>query len=346
MAQCFVAPKTEAELANALAEVDARGEPVLILGGGSNLVVADAAFEGTVVYLGAGLNSLHIKSDADLVRMQVGAGFSWDGFVAEAVARGAVGVECLSGIPGLVGGAPIQNIGAYGQEVESTLTSVRAYDRETRAFVTFQNHECEFAYRHSRFKHQSRFVVTEVQFALPRGSMSAPITYAELVRDLGVAHGGSAPLAKVRERVIALRRGKGMVLDPSDVDTRSAGSFFTNPIVPNAELDTVVARIRAHVGDAHIPMFPTGTASTKLAAAWLIERAGFHKGQQRGGIRISQKHALALVNCGVDARAGTGEELLALALQIRDGVHARFGVELVPEPVFVGMVWPNIVRQN
>jgi UDP-N-acetylmuramate dehydrogenase len=173
MAHCFVAPKTEEELATVLAETDARGEPVLILGGGSNLVVADAKFEGTVVYLGAGLLGLHIENDVDRVRMRVGAGFSWDALVAEAVSHGAVGLECLSGIPGLVGGAPIQNIGAYGQEVESTLVSLRAYDREARAFATFQNRECDFAYRHSRFKHQSRFVVTEVAFELARGSLCA-----------------------------------------------------------------------------------------------------------------------------------------------------------------------------
>ncbi len=250
-------------------------------------------------------------------------------FVAHVVEAELAGVECLSGIPGLVGATPIQNVGAYGQEVADTITSVRAYDREARAFVTFTPDACGFGYRSSVFKGKDRWIVVGVTFRLARSTTSVPLRYAELCKALGVADGGRAPLAEVRRTVIELRRGKGMVVDPADPESRSAGSFFVNPVVDASTLAAVEARLPA--GTA-MPRWPAENGGTKLSAGWLIERAGFAKGTTRGRVGISRKHALALVNRG----DGTAAELLALAREIQDGVRDRLGVELVPEPVIVG----------
>jgi UDP-N-acetylmuramate dehydrogenase len=304
-----------------LAEAARTDEPVLVLGGGSNLVIGDAGFPGRVLHIAIP----GIAIDGDIVT--AGAGVAWDSLVAEMVAAGRSGVECLSGIPGLVGATPMQNVGAYGQEVADTITCVTAMARHTGEVVAFTPAQCHFAYRTSVFKGTSRWVITSVAFRLPKHADSAPIRYPELAKALGIAEGGRAPLARVRETVIALRRGKGMVVDAGDPESRSAGSFFTNPLVDGA----VLAALDARFGAA-MPRWPQKDGMTKLSAAWLIEKAGFAKGYTLGRAGISNKHALALVNRG----GATAQELLALARQIQRGVRDALGVQLEPEPVIVG----------
>jgi UDP-N-acetylmuramate dehydrogenase len=311
----FVRATSVDELREAL-----RAESVLVIGGGSNLVIGDRGFSGRVVQLGVP----GVAIDGDTVR--VGAGVVWDDFVGEMVAAGRTGIECLSGIPGLVGATPMQNVGAYGQEVADTITCVHAMNRYTGEVVEFAPAACHFAYRTSAFKGTTRWVIIGVDFRLPHGTDSAPIRYPELGKALGIAEGGSAPLAQVRETVIRLRRGKGMVVDPADPESRSAGSFFTNPIVDGAVLATLDTRF-----GAAMPRWPQPDGMTKLSAAWLIERAGFTKGTTRGNVGISRKHALALVNRG----GATAGELLALAREIQAGVRGQLGVQLEPEPVIV-----------
>jgi len=322
-ARTYVAVPDATTLVAAVTDADQRGEPVLLVGGGSNLVVADEGFDGTVVHLTGG--GVRVAGDADEVTVTVSAGESWDAVVERAVREGWVGVEALAGIPGTAGATPIQNVGAYGQEVAQTIASVTVWDRVLRGPRTFSGEECRFSYRHSRFKADpSRHVVLEVTFTLARGELSAPLAYAELARTLGVEVGERAPLAAVREAVLGLRRGKGMVLDAADHDTWSAGSFFTNPFV---EPD------RVPVG---APSYPQPDGSVKTSAAWLIEHAGFGRGfgLERLGARVavSTKHTLALTNRG----GATTGALLDLAREVRAGVRARFGIELVNEPVLVG----------
>ena len=313
------------ELREALAL--AGDEPVLVLGGGSNLVVGDSGFPGLVVELA--LPGVAIVPDGDHARVTAGAGVVWDVFVAEVIDAGLSGVECLSGIPGLVGATPIQNVGAYGQEVADTITRVRVLDRQTGAIEDLAPTACGFAYRTSIFKGHDRWIVVEVELRLARRPDSAPLRYAELCRALAIPDGGRAPLARVRSTVIELRRGKGMVVDAADPESRSAGSFFTNPIVDAIQLAALEARLPP---GTTLPRFPAPDGHTKLAAAWLIERAGFTKGYTVGNVGISRKHALALVNRG----GATAGELLALAREIQAGVRDRLGVELHPEPVIVG----------
>ncbi|THJ08802.1 UDP-N-acetylmuramate dehydrogenase, partial [Nocardioides sp.] len=306
---------------------DAAGEPVLVLGGGSNVVVADDGLEGTVVHvLGGGLR---VEADGcGVVSVTVGAGESWDAFVGQAVANGWAGVEALSGIPGTVGATPIQNVGAYGQEVSQTIARVRVWDRVLKGQRTFAAGECGFGYRHSRFKADrldawgGRHLVLDVTFDFHPGDLSGPVAYAELARTLGVEQGQRAPLVEVREAVLDLRRSKGMVLDPTDHDTWSAGSFFTNPVVDPARVPEGA------------PSWPLGDGMVKTSAAWLIEQAGFRKGYRLDGARVSlsTKHTLALTNRGGASTA----ELLELARAVRDGVQEKFGIELVNEPVTVG----------
>jgi len=286
---------------------------VLVLGGGSNLVVGDDGFDGAVLEIA--LRGIAIDCDT----VSVAAGVAWDDFVAQMVDAGRAGIECLSGIPGLVGATPMQNVGAYGQEVADTIVHVRAYDRERGEIVTIANGACAFAYRSSMFRGSARWIVVEVVFRLPRATASTPIRYAELARALGIREGERAPLADVRRTVIELRRGKGMVVDAADPESRSAGSFFTNPIVA------------PELAPAGAPSWPGPDGRVKLAAAWLIEHAGFAKGYTRGRVGISRKHALALVNRG----GASTRELLELAREIQDGVYARFGIALQPEPVIV-----------
>jgi UDP-N-acetylmuramate dehydrogenase len=303
-----------------LREAIAIEEPVLVLGGGSNLVVGDGGFAGRVVQVG--MTGVAIDGDD----VTVDAGVVWDDFVAQMIEDGRAGVECLSGIPGLVGATPMQNVGAYGQEVADTIVRVKAVQRFTGEDVEFRPEACRFAYRTSAFKGTTRWVITQVTFRLPRAGESRPVRYAELANALALAERGTAPLARVREAVIGLRRGKGMVLDPGDPDSRSAGSFFTNPIVDSA----TVKRLDTQFGSA-MPRWPQRDGMTKLSAGWLIERAGFTKGYTVGRVGISHKHALALVNRG----GATAEELLALARQIMDRVRHQLGVALEPEPVIV-----------
>lgn len=324
-ARDVVEATTEQELVDAVRTADDAGVPLLLVAGGSNLVVGDAGFDGTVVLV----RTTGRQVDADAcsgAMVTVQAGESWDALVAVAVESGWVGLEALSGIPGSVGATPIQNVGAYGQEVAQTIASVRVYDRTERRVRTLFAVDCGFGYRHSRFKAEpGRFVVLAVAFQLRLGDLSAPVAYAELATRLGVDVGDRAPLADVRGAVLALRAAKGMVLDADDHDTWSAGSFFTNPV-----LDADAAE-RLPEG---APRFPQADGTVKTSAAWLIQAAGFERGHTVAGGRaaVSSKHTLALTNRG-DA---TGENLLALAREVRDGVRDAFGITLVPEPVLVG----------
>jgi UDP-N-acetylmuramate dehydrogenase len=312
---------TDAEV---LAAVRSAEPPVLVLAGGSNVVAPDEGVPGTVVRVA----TRGVEVDGD--RLTVAAGESWDELVAWCVGSGRQGFECLAGIPGSVGATPIQNVGAYGQEVSETVESVRVLDRETDRVEEMPAAACGFRYRGSVFKYHDRRVVLAVTFRLERARMSGPLRYAELARALEVPVGGRAPLDEVRAAVLALRRRKGMVIDPADPDSVSAGSFFTNPIVSSSAFEALVAR-----AGEHPPAWPEGDGRVKTSAAWLIERAGFHRGYGDGRIGISSKHTLALVNRG----GGTTAELLALAREIAAGVHERSGVWLVPEPVLVGQEW-------
>jgi len=331
-ARGFVRAGTDDELVEAVRTADAHGEPVLILGGGSNLVVADDGFDGTVIQV-ATRGVSHGDGPGVLT---VAAGEDWDGFVARTVAEGLAGLECLSGIPGLVGATPIQNVGAYGQEVAETITRVRVYDRQAGDVLEVPGEQCGFGYRTSRFRGTDRFVVLSVTFGLAVQARSVPVRYAELAGALGVSPGDQADSTETRSAVIELRQRKGMVIDPADPDTRSVGSFFVNPVLDGAALAAVEAAARARCGaDTRVPRFAaTEEGLVKVPAAWLIERAGFGKGYNPGdGARISAKHTLALVNSGSASTAA----LMALAREIRDGVRAAFGVTLAPEPVLVGV---------
>ena len=333
----LVEARDEDAIVEAVREADRTGEPLLLLAGGSNVVVADDGFPGTVLRI-ATRGIAETDAGAGRVRLEVQAGEPWDDLVARCVADGLVGVECLSGIPGSVGATPIQNVGAYGQEVAETVRSVRVLDRETGEVAELAAPDCGFGYRSSAFKRTpGRWVVLAVTFELERSPASAPVRYAELARRLGVQLGERAPLRDVREAVLALRRGKGMVVDPSDPDSMSAGSFFTNPVLRLAEFAELERRVAERLGpDARPPAFPDADGHVKTSAAWLIERAGFSRGHgDPHGIAISDKHTLALTNRG----AGTTAELVALAREIAGGVHEAFGVDLVPEPVFVGHAW-------
>ena len=333
-ARGFVRAGTEDELIDAVRSADAAGEPVLILGGGSNLVVSDEGFDGTVIQVA----TRGVSRDGGPGALTVAAGEDWDAVVARSVAEGLAGLECLSGIPGLTGATPIQNVGAYGQEVAETITAVRVYDRVTGDVLDIPNERCDFGYRTSRFRGAGRFVVLSVTFRLAVQVLSAPVRYAELADALGVPVGGQVESAEARAAVIELRQRKGMVIDPADPDTRSVGSFFVNPVLDAPALAAVEAAARARSGpQTRVPHFEVagpGDGLAKVPAAWLIEQAGFGKGYNPGdGARISAKHTLALVNAGTASTAA----LLALAREIRDGVRDAFGVSLAPEPVLVGV---------
>ena len=316
---------TDDELVEA---VRSAGDPQLLLAGGSNVVIAEAGFDGTVVRVATrGVEATECDGS---VRLDVAAGEDWDGLVERTVRDGLAGFECLSGIPGSVGATPIQNVGAYGQEVAKTVVSVRAFDRAHDEVVDLAPDACGFAYRSSRFKHadRGRFAILRVVYGLPRSGRSAPIAYAELAKTLGKHLGQRAALAEVRGAVLGLRRGKGMVLDPADPDSVSAGSFFTNPIL---DADAF-AELERRAG-APPPRWPEHDGRVKTSAAWLIERAGFHRGYGDGPVGLSTKHTLAIVNRG----GGTATDLAALARELRDGVHERLGVALEPEPALVGV---------
>ncbi|WP_372440864.1 UDP-N-acetylmuramate dehydrogenase [Actinacidiphila acididurans] len=326
----LVTVTTDEELVATVRDADHRGEPVLLVGGGSNLVIGDEGFAGTAVRIAT--RGVDLRG----TRLELAAGEVWTDAVAETVRAGLAGVECLAGIPGSAGATPIQNVGAYGQEVAGTITEVVAYDRRAGEVVTLDNAACAFTYRGSRFKADpARYVVLRVRFGLEdAGGLSGPVKYAETARALGVEPGDRVPLAKARETVLALRAGKGMVLDPADHDTWSAGSFFTNPVLDAAAYAAFLARARERLGpDVAPPAYPDGENRTKTSAAWLIDKAGFTKGYGSGPARISTKHTLALTNRGT----ATTSDLLALAREVRDGVREAFGVTLVNEPVMVGV---------
>lgn len=324
----YVRAATTDELVDAVRTADAVGEPVLVVGGGSNLVVADAGFDGVVVHVAtrgitADVEACETDGVCGGVLVTVAAGENWDDFVAHCVQQGWAGVEALSGIPGSVGATPVQNVGAYGQEVAQTIASVRTWDRVAGAQKTFAAADLGFSYRHSRFKGDpERYVVLDVTFQLLPGTLGMPVAYAELARTLGVEVGGRAPLGEVRTAVLALRAGKGMVLDAEDHDTWSAGSFFTNPFLDPDQAASL---------PAGAPRYPQPDGRVKSSAAWLIEHAGFHKGYGNAAVSLSTKHTLALTNRG----AATTADLLALAREVRDGVESHFGVRLVNEPVTI-----------
>jgi UDP-N-acetylmuramate dehydrogenase len=328
----MVPAESAAEIASAVAEADAGGEPVLLVGGGSNLVVADRGWPGLALLLRS--RGVAVRRDGPTVTLTVQAGEPWDDLVARAVADGLAGVECLAGIPGLAGATPVQNVGAYGQEVSQTITAVQVWDRRAGAVRDLTPAECGFRYRDSVFKHSDRYVVLSVTFALaarpPGRPLAEPIRYPELARALDVPLGRRAKLGEVRDAVLGLRRSKGMVLDPSDPDTASVGSFFTNPVLSPAALAEFEARLPPPGG---YPSWPAEDGGTKLSAAWLIERTGFGKGYGHGPARLSTKHTLAVTNQGGASTA----DIVALAREIRDGVRARFGVALRPEPLLVGV---------
>lgn len=339
-ARRLVTVTTTDELVDAVREVDDADEPLLILSGGSNLLITDEGFDGTVVRVltrGVSVESADLCGGA-VVR--VAAGEDWDAFVERTVQEGWAGVECLSGIPGLAGSTPIQNVGAYGQEVAHTIWDVRVWDRREQRVRTLANADCGFGYRHSRFKDPAaagRYVVLDVAFQLDVATLSRPIAYADLARGLGVDAGARVPLAQAREGVLEQRRRRGMVLDPDDHDTWSCGSFFTNPVLTAAEFDALTGRVAERCGqDVVPPAFPAAdnSGTVKTSAAWLIDYAGFGKGYGLPGpAALSSKHVLALTNRG-GARAA---DLLALAREVRHGVHDAFGVTLVNEPVLVGL---------
>jgi UDP-N-acetylmuramate dehydrogenase len=325
-ARYFARAQSVDELREALAWAEANGQQTFILGGGSNLLVADEGFDGLVVRVN--LRGITLLADDGWAMVNVHAGEPWDDFVAMAVARQWAGIECLSGIPGSTGATPIQNVGAYGQDVSETIARVEALDRATGRVRWFTNEECRFGYRASLFKNieKDRWIVVSVTFRLKIGG-EASVRYPELrkyVEERGIA---MDDLTGVRDAVIAIRKRKGMVLDPADPDTRSDGSFFMNPVIP-ADAYEAFARIAP---DA--PHFPAADGTVKLSAAWLIEHAGFHKGFVHGNVGLSSKHTLAVINRG----GGTAAEVLELVRAIQAKVRHAFGVEIHPEPRFIGL---------
>lgn len=320
-ARYFATCQTLEQLRQSLEWAHAQRLPVHVLGGGSNVFFSDAGYNGLVLHIQ--LRGIEFNGST----ATVAAGEDWDHFVVQAIGRGLAGIECLSGIPGLVGATPIQNVGAYGQEVKDTICTVRALDRRSLAEQSFNNAECQFAYRHSRFKgpDRQRYIVTQVQYQL-RADGHPQLRYAELersVRALGPLATGATALRQVREVVLKLRAGKSMLVDANDVNSRSAGSFFVNPTISAEQFAALQKRY------TDIPSFAVSDG-VKVPAAWLVENAGFAKGYRHAGVGVSQKHALALVNCG-----GTTSELLELAAQIQQRVEEQFGICLEREPIFV-----------
>lgn len=321
-AKKFVEVATESEI---IAAIEAAGDsPILIMGDGTNMLVSDQGFEGVVIRISN--HALAAEVDAcSGATLTIGAGENWDEFVATTIERGFAGLETLSGIPGSVGAAPIQNIGAYGHEVSEFITRVRTYDREKKVVKTFTNQECEFEYRNSHFKsHPGRYVVLDVQFNLRQGEFTTPITYQELANKLGITVGDKAGIVETRKAVLELRASKGMLLNPKDQDSWSAGSFFTNPIISKEIADTLPA-------DA--PRWPTQDGRVKTSAAWLIEKSGIHKGDTHGGARVSTKHVLALTNSG----NATATEIAELAKTAKQAVQQKFGITLEAEVNLIGI---------
>jgi UDP-N-acetylmuramate dehydrogenase len=316
----FVRAVTERDLIDVVAAADADGTPVLVLGGGSNVVVADAGFDGLVVQV-ATTGVRTIRGGDDAVVLQVSAGEPWDDVVRGAVTDGLTGLESLSGIPGLAGATPIQNVGAYGAEIGELVSGVRVFDRIEKARRLLSPAACEFGYRTSALKGHDRYVVLGVDLTLRPGPLSAALRYSELAARLDVSVGDRAAVHDVRQAVLELRAGKGMLINPTDPDSVSVGSFFTNPVLSAGELPTGA------------PGWPAGPGLVKTSAAWLIEQAGFGRGYGAGAVGLSTKHTLALVNRGGASTA----ELVELARAIRAGVSARFAVTLDVEPALIGV---------
>jgi len=333
----YIEARTEAEIIEAVRSADAAAEPLLIIGGGSNLLISDDGFPGTVVRIASKGFTVTAEDSCGGVAVVVQAGHNWDALVQHAVLHAWSGIEALSGIPGATGATPVQNVGAYGADVSQTIAAVRTWDRERNAVKTFTNSELKFGYRDSILKQTTvngspRYVVLTVEFQLPLGRMSAPVRYAELARVLGVEQGQRAYSNDVRREVLRLRASKGMVLDPADRDTYSTGSFYTNPIAP--------ADVAAGLPE-NAPRYPAGSDGlVKLSAAWLIDQAGFRKGfgleagsVSGGRASLSTKHTLAITNRG----SASAADMVAIAREVRAGVVGRFGIELHPEPLLIGV---------
>jgi UDP-N-acetylmuramate dehydrogenase len=333
----FIEARTEAEIIDAVRSADAAREEVLIIGGGSNLLISDDGFPGTVVRIASEGFTVSSEDSCGGVSVVVQAGHNWDAFVEHAVLHAWSGIEALAGIPGATGATPVQNVGAYGSDVSQTVATVRTWDRSRNAVQTFTNSELKFGYRDSILKQTTvngspRYVVLTVEFQLPLGRMSAPIRYAELAGSLGVGPGQRAYSNDVRREVLRLRASKGMVLDAADRDTYSTGSFFTNPIVP----EDVAAGLPASA-----PKYPGGQDGlVKLSAAWLIDHSGFGKGfgleegsVSGGRASLSTKHTLAITNRG----SASAKDMVAVAREVRAGVVEHFGIELHPEPLLIGL---------
>lgn len=333
----YVEARTEAEIIEAVRTADAAGEQLLIIGGGSNLLISDDGFPGTVLKIASEGFTVSAEDSCGGVSVVVQAGHNWDALVEHAVLHAWSGLEALSGIPGATGATPVQNVGAYGADVSQTIAAVRTWDRERNAVKTFTNSELKFGYRDSILKQTTvdgspRYVVLTVEFQLPLGRMSAAIRYAELARVLGVEQGQRAYSNDVRREVLRLRASKGMVLDRADRDTYSTGSFFTNPIVPSSVADGL---------PENAPRYPGGSDGLiKLSAAWLIDHAGFGKGfgleegsVSGGRASLSTKHTLAITNRG----SASAADMVAIAREVRAGVVGRFGIELHPEPLLIGL---------
>ncbi len=318
----FIEVSTESEIISAIES--AGDKPILIMGAGTNMLVSDAGFDGTVIRISN--NNLESEIDAcSGATLKIGAGENWDHFVAATISRGFAGLETLSGIPGTVGAAPIQNIGAYGHEASEFITRVRTYDRKEKKLTTFTSSECGFSYRSSRFKtEKDRYVILDVSFQLRIGEETTPIIYAELAEALGIKVGEKAPVVKTRKVTLELRSKKGMLLNPADRDSWSAGSFFTNPIVD--------AEIAAQL-PADAPRWPQADGRIKISAAWLMENAGVHKGDSIQGARISTKHVLALTNAG----NATAADIATLARNAQIKVKEVFGITLEPEVNLIGL---------
>lgn len=323
-ARQVITVSTESEIIAAVEKADTAGLEILILGGGTNVLISDAGFDGTVIHI----SNTQVESEVDAcsgATLTIGAGENWDSFVQTTISRGFAGLETLSGIPGTVGAAPIQNIGAYGHEVAEFITRVRTYDRKEKKVKTFTNAECNFTYRSSRFKiERNRYVILDVAFQLRSGEMSTPIMYAELASALGVEVGSKASVVATREATLKVRANKGMLLNAADHDSWSAGSFFTNPII------SADAAAKLPI-DA--PRWTQSDGRIKISAAWLMEHAGVHKGEALLGARISTKHVLALTNTG----NATAANIAALAIQAREKVRVTFGITLEPEVNLVGL---------
>lgn len=321
-ARYFCAVDSEEALLSALNFANERSMPVFVLGGGSNILVSDSGFNGLVVQID--LKGIVSRHDGSAEAVTAMAGEHWDSFVEYCVKRQLAGIECLSGIPGRVGGTPIQNVGAYGQDVSEVIRSVRCLDRSDHSIVEFANADCRFSYRKSRFNttDAGRYVVLTVTYGLRRGGVPS-VVYKDIREHFGSAE---PTLEEVRNAVIDIRRAKSMVADDSDVNSNSAGSFFKNPVIARAKFDELADTY------ADVPHYPADGSDIKIPAAWLIEQAGFHKGFRKGSAGISAKHTLALVNCG----GASAADIIGLKDDIQAAVLAKFDIDLIVEPIFVG----------